>query len=154
MKSIKVLLISFIITFVSLTSISPANAKPTVKVQYLNISNTLTSNSLTNKFNSYDIINLAGDVQSNLSVNYRNSLSTALFLSTPSVFSQKNAKVTIDIVNNSNNFFTSAMVFNDKLHQLISYFTMPSNESITESAVSTTEGTVIKKKCNSKLNFS
>jgi hypothetical protein len=149
MKSIKVLLISFIITFVTLTSISPANAKPTVKVQYLNI-----SNSLTNKFNSYDIINLAGDVQSNLSVNYRNSLSTALFLSTPSVFSQKNAKVTINIVNKSNNFFTSAMVFNDKLHQLISYVTMPSNESITESAVSTTEGTVIKKKCNSKLNFS
>ena len=141
MKSIKVLLISFIITFVTLTSICPANATPTVKVQHLNVTTTLT-----NTFNNYDIISAAREV--------RNSLSTGLFISNPALFNKKSVKSTIDIVNKSNDFFTSTMLFNDKLHQLISYFTIPSNDSITKSSVSTTESTQIKKKCTTKINFS
>ncbi len=133
MKSINLLLISFTITFVTLTTISPANANSTVKVQHLNVSNTLISN---------------------LSSSYRNNLSTSLFLSTPTILSEKDAQMTMDIVNKSNDFFTSAMVFNDKLHQLISYFTTSSNESITESVISTSETKIIKKKCGSKLSFS
>lgn len=154
MKSIKALLISFTLTFVTLISISSANAKPAIKVQHLNVSNTLTSNSPTDKFNSYDMINLTDDIQSNLSANYRNSLSTALFLKNQSTFSRKKNQVTIKIVNKSNEFFTSAMVFNDKLHQLISYFTAPSNKNMNESAVPNSESDAIKKKCDSTLNFS
>ncbi|PKG86445.1 hypothetical protein CXF85_01715 [Colwellia sp. 75C3] len=149
MKSIKVLLSSCVITYITLISISTANANPTVKVQHLNVTNTLT-----NKFNSYDIISTASEIQNNLSVNYRNSLSTGLFMSNPALFNKKSAEITTDIVNKSNDFFISAMIFNDKLHQLISYFTIPSNESMTKSPLSTTESTVIKQKCNSKLNFS
>ena len=153
MKSIRVLLSSFIITYITLFSISPANANPIVKVQHLNVTDTLISNSLTTKFARYDIISAASEVPSNLSVNYRNSLSSGLFMSDLAIFNKKSTKVTIDIVNKSNDFFTSAMVFNDKLHQLISYLTIPSNESMSDSAVSTTEGSVIKKKCNSTFSF-
>ncbi len=153
MKSIKLLFISFTITLVALITISPANAKPTVKVQHLNVNNMITS-----KFNRYDIINIAGTLPSNLSDNlsdkYRNNFSTGLFLSNPAIFSEKSAQVTIDIVNKSNDFFTSTLVFNDKLHQLISYFTTPSNENITESTVSTSESKVIKNKCDNSLSFS
>ncbi|MFQ3264407.1 MAG: hypothetical protein ACI9U5_000273 [Colwellia sp.] len=141
MKSIKVLLISFIITFVTLTSICSANATPTVKVQHLNV-----TTALINTFNNYDIISAAREV--------RNSLSTGLFISNPALFNKKSVKSTIDIVNKSNDFFTSTMLFNDKLHQLISYFTIPSNDSITKSPVSTTESMKIKKKCTTKINFS
>ena len=141
MKSIKVLLINFIITFVTLTSMCPANATPTVKVQHLNV-----TTALTNTFNNYDIISAAREV--------RNSLSIGLFISNPALFNKKSVKSTIDIVNKSNDFFTSTMLFNDKLHQLISYFTIPSNDSMTKSSVSTTESTQIKKKCTTKINFS
>jgi hypothetical protein len=149
MKSIKVLLISFIITFVTLISISPANATPTVKVQHLNVGNTLTST-----FNSYDVINLTGELPSHFLTNNRNSLSTGLFLANQTIFSEKNAQITIEIVKKSNDFFTSVMVFNDKLHQLISYFNSPANKDISESVVPSSESDVIKKKCDSTLNFS
>ncbi|PKI14293.1 hypothetical protein [Colwellia sp. 12G3] len=149
MNSIKVLLISFTLTFITLIFISPANASPTAKVQHLNVSNTLTST-----FNNYDIINVVSDVPHNLSTNYRNNLSTRLFFSNPAIFSEKHTKTTIDVINKSNDFFTTAMVFNDKLHQLISYFTVPSYENITESALPTSESKVIKEKCKSNLNFS
>jgi hypothetical protein len=149
MSSIKVLLISFTITLVTLFTIAPANANPTVKMQHLNVSNKFTT-----QFNSYDIIDVASKVPSNLSINYRNSLFTALLISNPITFNKKHARTTMDSINESSDFFTSAMVFNDKLHQLISYFTIPPNESITGSAISTSENEVIKKKCSSTLDFS
>ena len=141
MKSIKVLLVSFTITFVALMTISPANAKHAINVQHLNVNNTLTT-----KFNNGDIINIAG--------NYRNSFSTGLILSAPVVLSDRSSQLTMGVVNQSNDFFTSAMIFNDKLHQLISYFTTPTNENIAESAISNTDSQVIKNKCDSTLNFS
>ncbi len=138
MKSIKLLLVSFTITLVALITITPANAVPAVKVQHLNVNNALTS-----KFNRYDIINVAGKVprasSEYLSGKYRNSFSAVLFLTNPALFSEKNTQVTIDIVNTSNTFFTSAMVFTDKLHQLISYFTTPTNENIAGSTVEAPE---------------
>jgi len=122
-------------------TISPANAKHAVNVQHLNVNNTLTS-----KFNNDDIINIA--------VNYRNSFSTGLILSSPERLSDRNSQRAMGVVNKSNDFFTSAMVFNDKLHQLISYFTTPINETLTEPTELTPESTVIEKKCESTINFS
>lgn len=148
MKSITLLLISFTITVVALMTISPANAKPIVNVQYLNVSNTLTS-----KVNHYDMINLKNAEPRSLSSNYRKIFSTGLFLSNPAMFSEKNTQVTITRINNSNDFFTNTMVFNDKLHQLISYFTTSMNVKMTGPVVSKPESEVIKKKCNNTLKF-
>ncbi|AAZ24971.1 hypothetical protein [Colwellia psychrerythraea] len=140
MNSFKLLLVSFTITFIALMTISPANAKHAVNVQHLNVNNTLTT-----KFNNNDMINIAG--------NYRSSFSTGLILSAPIVLSDRNSKLTIDVVNKSNDFFTSAMVFNDKLHQLISYFTTPNNETLIEPTTSTPESEVIEKKCENTFSF-
>jgi len=141
MSSIKLLLVSFTITFIALMTIAPANAKHAVNVQHLNVNNTLTT-----EFNNDDMINIAG--------NYRNSFSTDLILSAPALLSDRSSQLTIDVVNTSNDFFTSAMVFNDKLHQLISYFTTPSNEKLTEPTIPTPESEVIEKKCESIFSFS
>ena len=142
MSSIKLLLVSFTITFIALMTIAPANAKHAVNVQHLNVNNTLTT-----EFNNDDMINIAG--------NYRNSFSTDLILSAPALLSDRSSQLTIDVVNTSNDFFTSAMVFNDKLHQLISYFTTPtSNETLTEPTIPTPESEVIEKKCESIFSFS
>lgn len=141
MNSIKLLLVSFTITFIALMTISPANAKHAANVQHFDINNTLST-----QFHSNDLINLAG--------NYSNSFSTGLILSAPVVLSDRNPQLTMDVVNKSNDFFTSAMVFNDKLHQLISYFTTPSSKTLTEPTISTPESEVIEKKCESTFSFS
>lgn len=141
MNSIKLLLVSFTITFIALMTISPANAKNAVNVQHLKVNNTLSTQLYSN-----DLINLAG--------NYSNSFSTGLILSAPVVLSDRSPQLTMDVVNKSNDFFTSAMVFNDKLHQLISYFTTPSSKTLTEPTISTPESEVIEKKCESTFSFS
>jgi hypothetical protein len=147
MRTIKLLLVSTI-TFLTLINISPVNAKPVMKVQHLNVNSMLTSN-----FNSYDIINVAGSVPNTLSSNSSNNFSTSLILSQPTALSDMNSNIAISVINKSNDFFTSAMVFNDKLHQFISYFTTSDDTNITPS-VSSPETKVIKKKCNSTLSFS
>ncbi len=145
MKSIKLLFVSFTITFVALMTLSPANANNVVNVQHLNVNNMLTS-----KFNNDELIDVAG----HLSDSYRNSFSTGQILSTLERLSDSSSQRAIDVVNNSNDFFTSTMVFNDKLQQFISYFTTPINETLIDPSVSTSDSKVIKKKCESSLNFS
>ncbi len=140
MKSIKLLLVSFTITFITLVNISPANAEHAVKVQHLNVSNKLFTT-----FNSDESIHVTS--------NYHNSFSTGLILSVPEKLSDTSSHLAMSVVNNSNDFFTSAMVFNDKLHQLISYFTTPNDEALTESTNSTPESEVIEKKCESTFSF-
>ena len=149
MKSIKLLLVSFTITVIALMTISPANAKPAVKIQHIKVNNFLTT-----KFNSYDIIKVASQVPNNLSNRYSNSFSTGLILSNPAALSEKSSQVTMNVINKSNDFFTSAMVFNDRLHQFISYFSTASNENISKKAAPLSESEVIKKKCSSTLSFS
>lgn len=141
MNSIKLLFVSFTITFIALMTISPANAKHAISVQHLNIDNTLTT-----KFNNDDMINIAA--------NYRSSFSTGLILSAPVIISDRSSQLTMDVVNKSNDFFTSAMIFNDKLHQLISYFTTPNSKKFTEPTISTPESEVIEEKCESTFSFS
>jgi len=148
MRTIKLLLVSFI-TFLTLINISPVNAKPVMKVQHLNVNNMLTSN-----FNSYDIIHVAGKTPNTLSSNTSNNFSTSLILSHPTALSDINSNLAIGVINKSNDFFTSAMVFNDKLHQFISYFTTSNNDTNITPSVSSPETKVIKKKCNSTLSFS
>jgi|TARA_R100001377_G_scaffold75782_1_gene52473 hypothetical protein len=141
MKSIKLLLVSFTITFITLINISPANAEHAVKVQHLNVNNTLIT-----KFNKNDLINSVS--------NYHNSFSTGLILTAPKRVSDRGSELALTVVNNSNDFFTSAMVFNDKLHQLISYFTSPNSKVLSEPTISTPESEVIEKKCESSFSFS
>lgn len=139
MKSIKLLLVSFTLTFITLVNISPANAEQAVKVQHLNVNSTLIT-----KFNSVELTNVVS--------NY-NSFSTGLILSAPERLSDKSSHLTISVVNNSNDFFTSAMVFNDKLHQFISYFTTPNHRTLTEPKNSTPDSDVIEEKCESSFSF-
>jgi len=141
MKSIKLLLVSFTITFITLINISPANAEHAVKVQHLNVNNTLVT-----RFNNNDLINSVS--------NYHNNFSTGLILSSPERLSDRSSQLAMNVVNSSNDFFTSAMVFNDKLHQLISYFTTPDNKALTEPTNSIPENEVIEKKCESTFGFS
>jgi hypothetical protein len=140
MKSIKLLLVSFTLTFITLVNISPANAEHAVKVQHLNVNNTLMT-----EFNSDELTNVIG--------NYHNSFSTGLILSAPKRLSDRSSQLAVSVVNNSNDFFTSAMVFNDKLHQFISYFTNPNSQTLTEPTISTPESDVIEKKCESTFSF-
>ena len=146
MKSIRLLIISFTMTFIALITISPAIAKPSVNVQHLKVNNTFTT-----AFNSYDIITLASNIPSKTSTQYHNNFSTGLILSSPAMLSNENTKMTMTVVNSSNEFFASAMGFSDKLNQLISYFTSPAKEDLSYPAP---ESTVIRKKCNSKNNYS
>jgi hypothetical protein len=140
MKSIKLLLVSFTITFITLINISSANAEHAVKVQHLNVNNQLFT-----KFNNDESINVPS--------NYHNSFSTSLILSAPERLSDRGSQLAMSVVNSSNDFFTSAMVFNDKLHQLISYLTTPNNETITEPTNLTPENEVIEKKCEKTFSF-
>jgi hypothetical protein len=148
MRTIKLLLVSFI-TFLTLMNVSPVSAKPVIKVQHLNV-----NNMLTNKFNSYDIINVASNIPNTLSSKTRNNFSTSLILSHPIALSDSNSNIAIGVINNSNDFFTSAMVFNDKLHQLLSYFTTSYNKTIIAPSASSHDSKVIRKKCNNSLSLS
>ncbi|KGJ87277.1 hypothetical protein [Colwellia psychrerythraea] len=140
MKSIKLLLVSFTLTFITLVNISSANAEQAVKVQHLNVNNALIT-----KFNSDELTNVVS--------HYHNSFSTGLILSAPEKLSDRSSNLAISVVNNSNDFFTSAMVFNDKLHQLISYFTTPNHNTLSEPKSSIPDSEVIEKTCESTFSF-
>ncbi|WP_057830703.1 hypothetical protein [Colwellia sp. TT2012] len=146
MKSVKLLLVSFTITFVILSNISPALAKSAIKIQYLNVSNAYSSS-----YNNYNFIKVAAKTPSTLATQYRNNFSTGLILSNPTMLTLENSPLTMNVVNNSNEFFNSAMAFSDKLNQFISYFTSPVKGNITEQLEPTPKSKVIKTKCNSKV---
>ncbi|ALO34144.1 hypothetical protein CMT41_04910 [Colwellia sp. MT41] len=146
MKSVKLLLVSFTITFVILSNISPALAKSAIKIQYLNVSNAYSSS-----YNNYNFIKVVAKTPSTLASQYRNNFSTGLILSNPTMLTLENSPLTMNVVNNSNEFFNSAMAFSDKLNQFISYFTSPVKGNITEQLEPTPKSKVIKAKCNSKV---
>jgi hypothetical protein len=143
-KSVQLLLISFIITFSLLINISSANAKPSVNIQHIKLTNNLIS-----QFNSYQ----KSKVSDNLSIEYRN-FSIELILTSPVArMSERTAQATVNVVNQSNQFFTSAMAFSDKLNQFIDYFSTPNNSSVNEKTVLRSKSKDINQKCNDTLNY-
>lgn len=139
MKSIKLLLVSFTITFIVLSDISPAFAKPLVKVQHLDISNTLSS--------TYNTINLIDTPPSKSTTQYSNNFFTGLIQEKPGALTEKNSKITMNVINKSNAFFNGAMVFSDKLNQFISYFTTPIKVNMAGQLESTPQKKIMKAKC-------
>ena len=149
MKSIKLLLVSFTLTFVTLINITPALATPSVEKQYLNVNHVLS-----HPYNNYNIINLVEKKSSTRTSQYSNNFSTGLILSNPAIVTKENSQLTMNVVSKSNEFFNSAMVFSDKLNQFISYFTAPVKGNTAEQLESTSASKVIKAKCKSRENYS
>ncbi|KGJ91855.1 hypothetical protein [Colwellia psychrerythraea] len=149
MKSIKLLLISFTITLVALMTISPAIAKPSVKVQHLQLNNALTAT-----HNNYNIIRAIGKVPTKLPVQYSNNFSSGLILSSRSILTARNANLAINVAKHTNEFFSSAMTVSDKLNQFMSYFSSPVKVKVSEQQELSPEGDILKEKCNGSINFS
>ena len=149
MKSIKLLLVSFTITFVTLINITPALATPSVEIQSLKVNHILS-----HPYNNYNIINLVENKPSRTASQYSNNFSTGLILSNPAILTEENSQLTISVVSKSNEFFNSAMVFSDKLNQFISYFTAPVKANTAEQLKPTSASKVIKAKCKSRKNYS
>jgi len=149
MKSIKLLIISFTLTFLMLMTVSPALAKPLANVQHLQVNNMLPT-----AHSSYDPMTVADKTFSKFSMPYGNNFSTGLILSKAGILTEENAQVTMTVVNKSNDFFASAMIVSDKLNQLISYFNSSPKDRIAEQIEPEVENKLIKKKCSSKVNFS
>ena len=149
MKSIKLLLVSFTITFVTLINITPALAMPSVKIQHLQV-----NNSLSYPVNNYKFIKVVGKTPSKRANLQSNNFSTGLILSNPAIFTEENSQLTMNVVSKSNEFFNSAMVFSDKLNQFISYFTAPVKGNTAEQLASPSTSKVIKAKCKSQKSYS
>jgi hypothetical protein len=147
-EKFKLLFISFTITFLVLLTISPATAKPLVSLTQLEVSNdinykqTSRSTSVTTKTTNIDVGN-----------NYHNNFSTSLVFQSPRMLSEQPLNTTMDFFNTSTTFFTSIMVINDKLHQLISYFSKPNDTKTIENKTIEQGTKLIKEKCNSNLDF-
>jgi low affinity Fe/Cu permease len=147
-EKFKLLFISFTITFLVLLTISPAIAKPLVSLTQLEVSNdinykqTSRSTSVITKTTNIDVVN-----------NYHNNLSTSLVFQSPRMLSEQPLNTTMDFFNTSTTFFTSIMVINDKLHQLISYFSKPNDTKTIENKTIEQGTKLIKEKCNSNLDF-
>jgi low affinity Fe/Cu permease len=147
-EKFKLLFISFTITFLVLLTISPAIAKPLVSLTQLEVSNdinykqTSRSTSVITKTTNIDVVN-----------NYHNNFSTSLVFQSPRMLSEQPLNTTMDFFNTSTTFFTSIMVINDKLHQLISYFSKPNDTKTIENKTIEQGTKLIKEKCNSNLDF-
>jgi hypothetical protein len=147
-EKFKLLFISFTITFLVLLTISPAIAKPLVSLTQLEVSNdinykqTSRSTSVITKTTNIDVGN-----------NYHNNFSTSLVFQSPRMLSEQPLNTTMDFFNTSTTFFTSIMVINDKLHQLISYFSKPNDTKTIENKTIEQGTKLIKEKCNSNLDF-
>jgi len=154
MKSIKLLLITFTVTFLLLMTVSPAFAKPSIKIQHLQI-----STAFSDKHNHYNLTQTIKNVPSTIASGYSNNFSTGLILSNPTlVLNEKllneSSTMTINVVNQSNKFFSSAMTVSDTLNQFISYFSPPNKSGTTEQRESVSENKEMKIKCNKSTNLS
>lgn len=148
METFKLLFISFTITFLVLLNISPAIAKPLVSITQLKI-----SNDIQNRQASYDITLISKTTKIDLTNNDINNLSSSLVFASPRILNEQRLNSTMDFFNTSTTFFTSIMLINDKLHQLISYFSKPNDINIIDNETIEQDTKLIKEKCNSNLNF-
>ncbi len=137
MKSIKLLIISFTLTLLMLITIAPAIAAPSAKVQHLQVNNMLTTTHM-RKFSTNNSINF----------------STGLVLSSASILTEETTNSTLTAVETSNDFFTSAMIMNDKIHQLFSYFNSSTKDDISKQIKPEATNTLIKDKCSSTPKYS
>jgi len=149
MKSIKLLIISFTLTYLVLMTVSPAIAKPLASVQHLQVNDLLTSPK-----NSYDSITALGKTIGNISTQYDHNFSTGLILSSSRDLSDENSQVAMNVVNQSNDFFASAMIVSDKVNQFISYFTTPEEKKFIEQIEPAQKSKVITSKCSKTANLS
>ena len=138
MTPLKLLLISFTITLITLVTLPPAIAQPSLEVQHLQVRHTLTT-----KFNHYHTFTLADNLAP------VNNFSAGLILSSPRTLAEQNSAKIITVVNKSNEFFNSAMVFHDKLNQVISYFTTPAKAINEQQNTAASDNQVPNKKCSS-----
>lgn len=148
METFKLLFISFTITFLVLLNISPAIAKPLVSITQLKI-----SNDIQNRQASYDITLISKTTKIDLTNNDINNLSSSLVFASPRILNEQRLNSTMNFFNTSTTFFTSIMLINDKLHQLISYFSKPNDIKIIDNETTEQDTKLIKEKCNSNLNF-
>jgi hypothetical protein len=147
-ETFKLLFISFTITFLVLLNISPAIAKPLVSITQLKV-----SNDIKNRQASYDITLISKTTKIDLTNNDINNFSSSLVFASPRILNEQRLNSTMDFFNTSTTFFTSIMLINDKLHQLISYFSKPNDIKIIDNETTEQDTKLIKEKCNSNLNF-
>ena len=148
METFKLLFISFTITFLVLLNISPAIAKPLVSITQLKV-----SNDIQNRQASYDVTLISKTTKIDLTNNDINNFSSSLVFASPRILNQQRLNTTMDFFNTSTTFFTSIMLINDKLHQLISYFSKPNDTKIIKNDTIEQGTKLIKEKCNSSLDF-
>jgi hypothetical protein len=147
-ETFKLLFISFTITFLVLLNISPAIAKPLVSITQLKV-----SSDIKNRQASYDITLISKTTKIDLTNNDINNFSSSLVFASPRILNEQRLNTTMDFFNTSTTFFTSIMLINDKLHQLISYFSKPNDIKIIDNETIEQDTKLIKEKCNSNLNF-
>ena len=137
MKTIKLLIISFTLTFITLITIAPAIAAPSAKVQHLQVNNMLTTAHIS-KFSTKNSINF----------------STGLILSSANILTEESENSTLTVVETSNDFFTSAMIMSDKINQLFSYFNSSAKDNISKQIKPEPTNKLIKDKCSSNPKYS
>ncbi len=145
METLKLLFISFTITFLILFNISPAIAKPFVSITQLK-----ESNDIKNIQASYDITLISKTTKIDLTNNDINNFSSSLVFASPRMLSNQRLNTSIELFNTSTTFFTSIMLINDKLHQLISYFSKSNDTKLINSEDNESSK---KEKCNINLDF-
>jgi hypothetical protein len=136
-------------TFITLMTISPVKAAPSVKVQYLQVNHMYP---IADK--NYAPLSISKKLNHELPAKFSNNFSTGLILTSSKLLTEENSQVAMTIVTKSNHFFTSAMMVSEKLNQLIAYFTSSNNDGIAEKIEPTLENKVIKKKCSSTVSYS
>jgi len=138
MKSIKLLLKSSTITLISALLIQPVIAKPTMTVQALNVNSAQVSASkqslqLTSfvSLPSNPVKNMLNQYENNIDTTFSYNVSSRLALSSVRKTAEEMPTRHTGNINNGNSFFETAMIFNDKMQQVISYF-KNHNNSLTQ----------------------
>jgi len=131
----QLLLLSSIITLVLAMLIQPVIAKPVMTIHYHNVETVQAALAEQRQQRSTLIANLPSNPVNRLLNQYVNNidtnLSNRLVLSSVRKVAENGPKKHLNNLNNHNGFFETAMIFNDKMQQLISYFKSPSkNNSI------------------------
>lgn len=130
MKSIKLLLLSSTITLISATIIQPVIAKPTMTVHYLKVSSeqiaaTQQALPFNTSFSSLPVNPLNRIITqqaNNIDRDFSHKISSRLQLSSIRKTAEQLPKKHMNRSHDDNSFFETAMIFNDKMQQVISYF--------------------------------
>ena len=142
MKSINLLLLSSTITLVSIMLIQPVIAQPMMAVHHFASNHAKISSSKQELPFTAQFSSLPDNPANRMLNNYTNivddKISDRLVLSNFRRTAEQLSKRQLNNLNNNNTFFDSAMVFNDKMQQFISYFT--NNNAIQSKGTHTSQG--------------